>query len=687
MVMNKKLILILFVTWTSFALAQEVSKESDYYPILNIPVPEGVILEVGGLCTMPNGNVAVSTRRGDIYIVENPGSSRPNFRLFASGLHEILGLRYKDDAFYCAQRSELTKISDRDGDGYADRYETVASWPLTGNYHEYSFGPVIDAEGNMYVTANVGFFNPEWWRGQSKAPWRGWTMQITEDGEIKPYATGMRSPCGIGIIDGKFFLADNQGDWIGSGSLVQVDKGDFTGHPGGLAWADRPESPVKLRTQQIYDKVDPRLAGPGEQPYKPQNIEDEKVVPLFSLEDELPSIKTPAVWLPHGVLGTSTSEIVVDETNGAFGPFAGQVLIGDQGQSKISRVFLEQVNGEYQGASFLFREGFKSGVLRMAWGHDNSLYVGQTARGWGSTGGQMYGFERVIWNGKTPFEMKAIRAMPDGFEVEFTQPVDRKSALNLENTQLTSFTYKYHPVYGSPAVDDKEVTVKGLKLSKDGTKLRIVTNDLRKHYVHEVVLTINSETGKSLLHNSGYYTLNNIPEGEKLTEAELDVKPSLKKKDEPKPVVKEVVKTEAAPKTKLAKRTTSLPSGWGKVDKTLQIKTVPGLKYSVTDITVKAGQKIKIEFENPDDMPHNLLIVEPGTADKVGQTALKLGIKGNSVDYVPDMKEVLYHTKLLSPGNNETIYILAPLKPGKYTFVCTYPGHYMSMRGTITVVE
>lgn len=84
-----------------------------------------MILEVGGLVTLPNGDLGISTRRGDVYIVENPTSNRPYFRHFASGLHEILGLAYKDGALYCAQRGELTKLVDTNMDGKADVYETV----------------------------------------------------------------------------------------------------------------------------------------------------------------------------------------------------------------------------------------------------------------------------------------------------------------------------------------------------------------------------------------------------------------------------------------------------------------------------------------------------------------------------------------------------------------------------------
>jgi glucose/arabinose dehydrogenase len=438
--------LFIYLSFVGLLNAQEDSRilpdESDYYKIITLPIPEGIVLEAGGLATLPNGDLAVSTRRGEVWLVENPymrNGKYPHYHRFASGLHEILGLAYRDHAFYLAQRGELTKLMDTNGDRRADVYETVYAWPLSGHYHEYSFGPVVADDGSMYVTGNVAFGDQEWWRGESRVPWRGWTMKISPDGAMEPFATGMRSPCGIGMVDGEFFYADNQGDWMGSGGVVHVEKGDFTGHPAGLRWAELPASPVEITTSDIYYRANPRFTPKGKDPVKPENIEKEIPLPFFELKEELPSVKPPAVWLPHGILGISTSEIITDQTGGAFGPFSGQLLVGDQGQSKIVRVFLEKVNGVYQGAAFNFVKGFRSGVLRMAWGNDGSLFVGQTNRGWGSTGNDPYGLERLIWTGELPFEMKEVRMMPDGFEINFTKAVDKASVLHPESYQITSF--------------------------------------------------------------------------------------------------------------------------------------------------------------------------------------------------------------------------------------------------------
>jgi cytochrome c551/c552/glucose/arabinose dehydrogenase len=507
-------------------MAQEAAKEEDFFRIARMSVPENVILEVGGLVTLPNGDLGISTRRGDVYIVENPTSARPFYRKFASGLHEILGLEYKDGNLYCAQRGELTKLVDTDNDGRADLYETVASWPISGHYHEYSFGPKAAPDGAFFVSGNVAFGNEEWWRGESRVPWRGWIFKVAQNGQIEPWATGVRSPAGLGMIDGELFYTDNQGDWIGSGAVWHVKKGAFMGHPAGLRWSGLPNSPVKLTTAELYALANPRQERNAQgRAIKPENVVDEKFVTLIDMKKNIPAFTLPAVWLPHAILGISNSEII-KIPEGVFGPFSGQLLVGDQGQSKIMRVFMEKVKGEFQGAAWDFRSGFQSGVLRMSWAKDGSLFVGETDRGWGSAGDASMGLQRLVWNNQVPFEMRAVRAMPDGFEIEFTKPVDKKTANNLSSYEVESFTYKYHPVYGSPPVNTKNCVVKGVKVSADGMKARIVVNNLRENYIHAIKLegVRELDNSYSLVHPTAYYTLNNIPKGAKLAQGEMSTK-------------------------------------------------------------------------------------------------------------------------------------------------------------------
>lgn len=513
----------LLVLFSHQATAQESPLEEDYYKIMKVSSPEGTLLEVGGLALMPNGNLGVATRRGDIYIVENPTSPRPYFRKFASGLHEVLGLTYLDGSWYCAQRGELTKLTDTDRDGVADKYETIYAWPISGHYHEYSFGPKVSADGNFFVSGNVAFGNEEWWRGESRVPYRGWVMKISPDGKMEPWATGMRSPAGLGIIDGELFYTDNQGDYMGSGGLWHLEKGDFTGHPAGLAWTEMAGPPFKLTSEQFEAVVDPRKIKNTHGRYiKPENVVDEEFITLYEAKEKIPSIKLPAVWLPHGIHGISNSE-PLQIPKGHLGPFEGQVLVGDQGQSKIMRVMLEKVNGQYQGASIDFRAGFQSGVMRLVFGADKSLFVGQTNRGWGSAGEANEGLQRMVWNNETPFEMRTVKAMPDGFEIEFTKPVNINSAEDLASYAVQSFTYKYHPVYGSPPVKIQDNVVSGVKVSHDGMKVRIVVDGLRRYHIHKISLegVREKNDSHSLVHGTAYYTLNNIPEGNKLAVAEL----------------------------------------------------------------------------------------------------------------------------------------------------------------------
>lgn len=658
------------------ARAAVLEKEEDYYQLSTLPIPEHVVLEAGGLASLPDGKLAVSTRRGEVWLISNPsmaGNSRPHFQRFAHGLHEPLGLAYHDGAFYLTQRGELTRLQDSNGDGKADLYESVYSWPLSGNYHEYAYGPVIEPDGRMLVTLNLGWVG----RGNSPVPWRGWLLRITPDGEMTPVAAGLRSPAGFArLSSGDVFYSENQGDWVGSGRMTHLRPGDFAGNPAGLTWASLPGSPVKLTAADIPDT--------GE--------------PLYEVAKRVPGLKPPAIWFPHGILGISTSAILEDTTDGRFGPFAGQLFVADQGQSKIMRVDLEQVNGEYQGAAFPFREGFSSGLLRLVWGKDGALFGGMTSRGWGSTGQEPYGLQRLEWTGRMPFEIKTMRARPDGFELEFTEPVDAAAA-NPALYAITGFTYKYHHNYGSPVINQEPCPVRRVVVAEDGRKVRLVVNNLRKGYIHELKVDgLRSAENKSLLHGVAYYTLNNLPAGESLP-VEAQASPSstdqhaapmaaaggqAPAKDKATPAEpSDASISPAAP----AKHQTTMPASWKAPDQQITIGTRPGLKFSQELIEVKAGSKIQLTFTNDDDMLHNFVLVEPGTAVEVGTQAMQLGLDGQRLNYVPETNKVLYHTPVLQPGTAEAIYFTAPSTPGEYTFVCTVPGHFYVMQGKLRVVK
>ncbi len=463
-------------------------KEAEYYKIESFTPPPDCVPEVGSIELMPNGKVVFGTRRGEIWTVENafdPDVTKAKFTKFAEGLHEILGLAWKDGWLYVTQRPELSRLKDKDGDGRADIFETVnAGWNITGNYHEYAFGSRPDKQGNIWIALCLtGSYN-------SDAPWRGWCLRISPDGKMQPVAAGLRSPGGIGLIpDGEVFYDDNQGVWNGSSSLKHLKVGSFQGHPDTLKWWD-------LTNGALGEKP---LASANKTRIEAERKRNPKYVP-------------PAIVLPHGHVGNSPTAWDWDES-GKFGPFTKQLFIADQTASVLNRVFIEKINGVYQGACFPFLIGLRSGPIgvRMS-GDGTTLFVGGSDRGWGSRGGHPDAFERVRWTGKVPFEIHEMRARPDGFELTFTLPIDLETAKNPASYAAREYTWAWREEYGGPEVDEVIPKIEVLSVGKDAKSVRLKVTPLTQGHVHELHLNgVRSKSGDELLHKKAYYTLNEIP--------------------------------------------------------------------------------------------------------------------------------------------------------------------------------
>jgi azurin len=308
--------------------------------------------------------------------------------------------------------------------------------------------------------------------------------------------------------------------------------------------------------------------------------------------------------------------------------------------------------------------------LRLAWGENSTLFGGMTSRGWQATGRDLYGLQRLNWTGKVPFEIKAIKIQADGFLLEFTKPVKPEALKNLSHYSVKGFTYKYHHIYGSPAINMTDCPIIMAVPGSDGKTVKLTVDKLRAGYVHEVKITgIQSVDGSTLLHDVGYYTINRIPGGKEFT-GNLQM----------------VAGTTGSEFKFSDKRITEIPAEWsGNIDQEVNISTKMGMVYDTKLIEVKAGSKVKLTLHNPDDMQHNLLIIKPGALEKVAEEALALGLEGIARNHVPNSELVLFHTRLLEPETSESIYFKVPEEPGDYQFVCTVPGHAMSMNGIFRV--
>jgi hypothetical protein len=474
--------------------AADNAAEARYYRLTTVPAPQDVVLEVGGLAFRTDGKLLACTRRGEVWLISHPEAEDPaavQYKLFATGLHEALGLLVDGKDVYVVQRPELTKLVDRDGDDVADDYVPVCDkWGVSGDYHEFAFGPARDKDGNFFVTLNVGFGGGH----QSKAPWRGWCVKITPKGELVPVATGLRSPNGINFSpDGDLFYCDNQGEWVATCKMNQVLPGEFYGHPAGLRWVK--QSPFADTLKESY---------PSGMMYDGQKGENGV--------SGMPPATPPCVWFPYGRMGQSISEPRWDTTGGKFGPFAGQCFVGDQTKANVMRVDLQKIHGRYQGACFPFRSGFQCGINRLAFGPDGSLYAGQTNRGWGSLGGKPYGLQRLAWTGLVPPEILTMRLTKTGFDMTFTKPLDRASARRAAAYSLQSFTHYYWGNYGSPEVDRRAEKVQAVAVSADRRKVSLAVSGFRPGRVYELHLDgVKAEDGEPVLHPEAYYTLNDVP--------------------------------------------------------------------------------------------------------------------------------------------------------------------------------
>jgi len=429
--------------------------------------PEGVEFQVGGMAFMPDGRLVISTwtPEGSVYIISGVETGDPGqieVKRIATGLAEPLGLEVVDGEIFVLQKQELTQLIDLDGDDIIDEYRAICNgFEVSTDFHEFAFGLVFK-DDHFYANLSLPM---RLMAHENPLPDRGRTVKIAMDGSFEWLNYGLRQPNGIGLgIQGEVFITDNQGEWLPANKFIHVRPGEYHG----MAWV-LPDSLANLEMVQ------------------------------------------PTVWLPQNEIANSPSEPSLMQD----GPYAGQMIYGDVSHGGIKRVFLEKVNGAYQGAVFRFTQGLEAGVNRIRWGPDGALYIG----GVGMVGGwswkeKRHGLQRMKYNGKTTFEMLEVIAKPDGFEIRFTEPLAAASGNSSDEYIIQQWWYQPTKNYGGPKMDLESLKAKVVEVSQDRTKVRLEVPGLKRNHVVYFRLSdqLKSATGQELWSSEAWYTLNNIPQ-------------------------------------------------------------------------------------------------------------------------------------------------------------------------------
>jgi hypothetical protein len=408
----------------------------------------------GGMDFFADGKrAALCTHDGDIWIVSGIDDSLGNlvWSRFASGLYEPLGLVIVKDQIYTSGRDGITRFVDLNKDGEADYYENFNNDVMsTRGFHEFVFDLQRDNAGNFYFAkANPvngggrGFGDEKASRGNGVVcSHAGCLFRVSPDGKtFEVVARGFRAPNGIGVRgDGQITTGDNEGTWVPTSPLNWVDGKAFHGV-------------INTKT-------------PAGMP--------EKYVP-------------PIMWMSHSDFCNSNGGQVW-VTSSKWGPYRNELLYESYGKSSLFLVMRQDIGGgRQQAAAVRFPLKFTSSVMRARFHpHDGQLYVAGLSE-WQSNAARITGFDRVRYTGKPVYGVNAVKVVPEGVEVHFSQSLDKASAEDVQNWSGKRWNYIRSENYGSPEVWVSDATKKGreslditgAKLGKDGRSVILKIEGLR----------------------------------------------------------------------------------------------------------------------------------------------------------------------------------------------------------------
>lgn len=465
--------------------------------------PIGMEMPVGGIGMLPDGRLAVARfdaqtlkaprptqdANGELWLISNPTSDNPEKIIgekIAEGLFEPSGLKILGQDIYVSQRNEITKFSLDEPSGEWTQSVVASGWE-TNDFHQISAGlpwesgPTPEHPGFFYMSRGSGLG-----RGQNP-PNHGsvWRIDLSKPaGEnVEVITGGHRTPNGLGINGaGECFVIDNQGNWTPANEVNHVQKGKFFG---------------------FYQNHNPPKAYGT--PYQPDG------------RDGFTDVTPPALLLPQDEIANSPTELVLFPEGHAF---EGQMAIGDMRYGGLNRIFLEEIDGVWQGCAMRFTQGLEGGPNRILFGPDGCLYVGAIG---GRHAGTWFwidpetrkptygGLERLTPTGEKVFEIDHMSATKDGFVLHFTQSISKEWLEDSANYKLEQWTYKPTRGYGGPKLNQGELQATSAVACANRKSVTLTVPGREPGYCIKLTVDPVSDSGKAIWSGELWYTLNRIP--------------------------------------------------------------------------------------------------------------------------------------------------------------------------------
>jgi putative heme-binding domain-containing protein len=460
-------------------------------------------------------------------------------------------------------------------------------------------------------------------------------IKISPDGHgVQVLATGFRNPDGLGLLpDGSVTVPCSEGEWTPASMICLV----------------RPD-------QSPRGKAPPHFGYPGPKGQQPPAL--------------------PFVYLPRGVDNSAGGQVVV--TSDRWGPLKGQLIHTSNGTATHLLLLRDEVDGQAQGAAVPLAGDFSCTIHRARFNPaDGQLYTSGMA-GWGGYNVQDGGFDRVRYTGAPVQLPSGFHVHQNGVLVKFTSPVDRQIASQVDRQFAQVWNYRYGAAYGSPEFSPRHRGIPGHD-PQEITSIHILPGD-REIFLEMPDLQPVNQLHLHLKINEG------LPHDLFVTVNRLD------RPFTDLPNYRPVEKTIAAHPllVDLASTTKAVPNPWQKPlpgEREIKIEAGENLTFATRSIKVRAGEPLKFTFANPDVVPHNWVLVNPGSLERVGALVNKLVADPDAVarHYVPQSDDVLFYCDVVSPHEEFSIHFQAPTKPGRYPYLCSFPGHWMVMNGQMMV--